>query len=172
MLTAEQKAVREFIRANIDEGRPCYGFCVDLDAPWDWAPICGYDGASYYCLNYHNEIKGPYPWVRLGTPPAPLLEVYGVESRTCESDEKIVRDALLLSLRFNEDPPRGWIEEAARSGLAAFDYWAGFLEARIETNWEERKTFKSMELAAAMRNVGEIEGKAHRCLRDIADSLE
>ena len=127
-LAAQRREARKLIERYIDQGKPCYGFCVDPANP-DYSPICGYDGQGYYysAIGY-AEPTGPIAWENLGTMWIDWVEVYGVERCEPASDEVVVREALRMALRFAEGPAE-WIRPKARSGLAAFAVWADYLES-------------------------------------------
>lgn len=231
-LAAQQQTARELIQRYIDQGNPCYGFCVDPANP-DYSPICGYDeGGYYYAPIGQDEPGGPIAWEKLGTMWIDWVEVYGVELCERASDEVVVRDALTMALRFAEGPGE-WIRPEARSGLAAFAAWPDYLEQgtalplhhewnlqvwldcretavaflaeakvrlgqaegefdaaieqyrivadklrqarelvpRTETTWAERRALTSVEAAELIRNAGEAEAEALRCLPRIIAAL-
>ena len=125
---AKQQEARDLIQRSIDAGNPCYGVCVDPRNP-DYSPICGYDEEGYYYTPIGTcEPSGPVAWDRLGTIAVPMLEVYSVQSCAPAHDGKVVRDALRMALRHAENP-MDWIDDDARSGLAAFELWADALDS-------------------------------------------
>lgn len=126
-LAAQQKKGRDLIQRYIDQGHPCYGFCVDPANP-DYSPIRGYDDQGYYFTHIGTDgPSGPIAWEKLGTMWIDWVEVYGVELCERASDEVVVREALRMALRFAEGPAE-WIRPKAQSGTAAFAAWADYLE--------------------------------------------
>lgn len=91
--------------------------------------MCGYDAEGYYYTHIGTcEARGPVAWGKLGTIALPMLEVYSVELCTPAAEDKVVRDALRMALRHAQDPG-DWIDPDARSGVAAFEFWAEHLDA-------------------------------------------
>ena len=120
-----QRQAWDLVRAAIDRGLPCYGW--ELKAPYgDWWVITGYDDVGYYYDGW--EAGGPLPWNRLGDQFVPLLEVHSVGPHEPAPDDVVVAQALRMALKHAANPPE-WIEPRSRSGPAAYEHWAGFLEA-------------------------------------------
>lgn len=114
----------DFVRANIDRGVPCFGFELKAMYGGYWV-IYGYDDVGYYYSGW--EEGGPLPWQRLGDQFVPVLEVRSVERCDPAPAAKVVVDGLTLALRHAQNPPE-WIGARARSGSAAWAYWAGALQ--------------------------------------------
>jgi hypothetical protein len=127
---AKQREAWDFVRANIDQGVPCFGF--ELKAPYGgyWI-IYGYEdgegeSAGYYYSGW--EEGGPLPWQKLGDQSTPLLEVRSVQRCEAASDVQTVREGLGYALQHAHNPPQ-WIDTQASAGLAGWQYWARALES-------------------------------------------
>ena len=181
-LANQQQQGRELIQRYIDEGKPCYGFCVDPANP-DYSPICGYDEGGYYYTHIGTDTPaGPVPWGELGTMWLDWVEVYGVELCEPASDEVVVSEALRMALRFAEGPA-DWIVPEARSGLAAFAAWADYLERGtallLHHEWSLQVWLDCRETAAlflteAKSRLGKAEGEFDAAIapyRIVADRL-
>lgn len=124
-LREKQREVWDFVRGHTDRGVPCFGFELKAYYGGYWV-ITGYDDVGYYYSGW--EDGGPLPWDRLGTLFIPNLEVRSVELCPPAADPKVVRDGLAFAVKHAQNPPE-WIETQAKSGPAAWAYWAEALEA-------------------------------------------
>jgi hypothetical protein len=115
-----QREAWDFVRGNIDRGVPCFGFELKQFYGGYWV-IYGYDDVGYYYSGW--EEGGPLPWQKLGELFIPVLEVRSVELCEPAPDAKVVHDGLAFALRHAQNPPE-WIDAQARSGSAAWAYWA------------------------------------------------
>jgi hypothetical protein len=94
--------------------------------------IYGYDDgagdepAGYYYSGW--EEGGPLPWRKLGDQFIPVLEVRSVQLCDPASDAQAVAAGLQYALKHARNPPE-WVWEQARSGPAAWAYWAKALES-------------------------------------------
>jgi hypothetical protein len=128
---AKQREAWDFVRARIDKGVPCFGFELKAMYGGYWV-IYGYDDGSgkepagYYYSGW--EEGGPLPWDKLGDQFIPVLEVRAVGLCTPAPAAKAVRDGLAYALRHAENLPE-WIDARAKSGPAAWAYWAQALES-------------------------------------------
>jgi hypothetical protein len=120
-----QREAWEFVRANIDRGVPCFGFELKRFYGGYWV-IYGYDDVGYYYSGW--EEGGPLLWQQLGELFIPVLEVRSVQRCDPASDAKAVKDGLAFAVKHAENPPE-WIQSQARSGPAAWAYWAEALES-------------------------------------------
>jgi hypothetical protein len=83
------------------------------------------DIVGYY---YSGWVEGgPLPWQELGELFVPVLEVRSVQRCPAAPAAKIVKDGLAFALKHAQNPPE-WIDAQARSGPAAWAYWAEALE--------------------------------------------
>jgi hypothetical protein len=121
---AKQRETWDFVRAHIDRGMPCFGFELKAYYGGYWV-IYGYDDVGYYYSGW--EEGGPLPWDKLGDQFIPNLEVRSVQLCPAASAAKAVRDGLAFAIRHSENPS-DWIAPQARSGPAAWTYWAEALE--------------------------------------------
>jgi hypothetical protein len=119
-----QREAWDFVRAAIDHGVPCFGFELKAYYGGFWV-IYGYDDVGYYYSGW--EEGGPLPWEKLGELFVPVLEVHSVQRCPAASPAKTVKDGLAFALRHAQNPPE-WIDPQARSGPAAWAYWAEALE--------------------------------------------
>ena len=120
----EQRRAWDFVRANIDQGVPCFGFELKQFYGGYWV-IYGYDDVGYYYSGW--EEGGPLAWQKLGDLFIPLLEVRSVRLNEPAPASKTVKDGLAYALRHAQNPPE-WIDKGAHSGPAAWAYWAEALE--------------------------------------------
>jgi hypothetical protein len=119
-----QREAWDFVRASIDRGVPCFGFELKAYYGGYWV-IYGYDPVGYYYSGW--EEGGPLPWDKLGELFVPLLDVRSVQLCEPAPDVHAVREGLIFALRHAGNPSR-WIDPQARSGPAAWAYWAKALE--------------------------------------------
>jgi hypothetical protein len=121
----KQRRAWDFVRANIDRGVPCFGFELKAYYGGYWV-IYGYDDVGYYYSGW--EEGGPLPWQKLGDLFVPVLEVRSVQRCTAAPAEKTVKDGLAFALEHARNQSE-WIDPQARSGPAAWAYWAEALES-------------------------------------------
>jgi hypothetical protein len=124
IFTEKQREAWDFVRANIDQGTPCFGFELKKYYGGYWV-IFGYDDVGYYYSGW--EDGGPLLWEKLGDQFIPLLEVRSVQRCEPASVIKVVKDGISFALKHAENPP-DMIDAGAMSGPAAWDYWAYALE--------------------------------------------
>jgi hypothetical protein len=126
-----QRRAWEHVKEAIDEGRPCYGW--ELEVP-EFYVIYGYgegdDGvAGYYYSGPGCEAgKGPKPWQELGDTGIGVLELYSVWPGEAADDATTVKEALNFALEHAESPEK-WIFEHYRTGVEGFDSWIKALQA-------------------------------------------
>jgi len=120
----KQREAWDFVRGNIDRGVPCFGFELKAYYGGYWV-IYGYDEVGYYYSGW--EEGGPLPWDKLGALFIRNLEVRSVQLCPAAPADKAVRDGLAFALKHAQNPPE-WIDPQARSGPAAWAYWAEALE--------------------------------------------
>ena len=121
-----QARAYEFVRQSIDEGRPCYGW--ELEIP-EFYVVYGYDDAAggyFYSGPGCDEGKGPKAWRELGDTGIGIVEIHSVTLGEATDDEKTVKDALTFAVQFAADP-RDRVFEHYASGLKGFDDWISAL---------------------------------------------
>jgi hypothetical protein len=124
--TGLQERAWAHVRKAIDQGRPCYGW--ELEIPEFYA-IYGYDGIGYYYSGPGcDKGKGPKPWQELGNTGIGVLELYSVWPGEAADDTTTVKEALSFALEHAANPEE-WIFEHYRAGLEGFDNWIGALQA-------------------------------------------
>jgi hypothetical protein len=121
----KQREAWDFVRDNIDRGVPCFGFELKKFYGGYWV-IYGYDKIGYYYSGW--EEGGPLPWKELGDLFVPLLEVRSLQLCDPAPDHKVIIDGLTFAQKHAENPSE-WIKSQARSGPAAWAYWAEALES-------------------------------------------
>jgi len=121
----KQREAWDFVRANIDRGVPCFGFELKAYYGGYWV-IYGYDDVGYYYSGW--EEGGPLPWQELGELFVTVLEVRSVQLCPAAPAAKAIKDGLAFALEHARNPPE-WIGAQARSGPAAWAYWAEALES-------------------------------------------
>jgi hypothetical protein len=129
---ALQERAWEHARQAIDQGRPCYGW--ELEIP-EFYVVYGYDdgeddGAAgyYYSGPGCKEGKGPKPWQELGDTGIGALELYSVWPGTSAHDATTVKQALTFAIEIAGNPEE-WIFEDYRAGPEGFDNWIRALQA-------------------------------------------
>lgn len=122
---ARQREAWDFVRANIDEGVPCFGFELKRYYGGYWV-IYGYDKVGYYYSGW--EEGGPLPWQELGELFVPVLEVRSVQLCDAALDAMTVKEGVALALEHAQSPP-GLVDKQAVSGPLAWAYWAVALES-------------------------------------------
>ena len=126
-----QREAWDFVRADIDRGAPCFGFELKAMYGGYWV-ITGYeDGAGDSPAGYYYsgwEEGGPLPWQKLGDQFILVLEVRSVQLCQPASDAQTVSAGLRYALEHAQNPPE-WIDAQAKSGPAAWTYWAEALES-------------------------------------------
>jgi hypothetical protein len=121
----KQREAWDFVRGNIDRGVPCFGFELKKFYGGHWV-IYGYDDVGYYYSGW--EEGGPLPWQELGELFVTVLEVRSVQLCPAAPAAKAIKDGLAFALEHARNPPE-WIGAQARSGPAAWAYWAEALES-------------------------------------------
>jgi hypothetical protein len=115
-----QRGAWEHARQAIDQGRPCYGW--ELEIP-EYYVIYGYDDVGYYFSGPGcDQGKGPKPWQELGDTGIGVVELYSVGPGQAADDATTVVEALSFALEHARSPEE-WIYEHYRAGLEGFDNW-------------------------------------------------
>jgi hypothetical protein len=126
-----QERAWEHARQAIDQGRPCYGW--ELEIP-EFYVVYGYDdgeddgAAGYYysgpgCI----EGKGPKPWQELGDTGIGVLELYSVWPGEFADDATTVKQALTFALEIADNSGE-WSSEDYRAGPEGFENWIRALQ--------------------------------------------
>lgn len=158
-----QKRAWEHAQSAIDQGRPCYGW--ELEIP-EFYVIYGYDPAGYYFSGPGcDEGKGPKSWQELGDTGIGVLELYSVWPGKVADDATTVKQALTFALD-HAATPNAWTFEGYKNGLAGYDNWINALQegkasdmgTRYNTNvWLECRQ-KAVEFLKEAR--GRLAGRA------------
>jgi hypothetical protein len=124
--SGKQKLIWDRVRKSIDDGYPCYGFC--LDSPIRYL-IFGYDSCGYYYRGASaEEGKGPFAWDELGHNNLGLLGMHFVKPISAKiSDQQIIEEAFQFVLEFSQNSPQ-WIYEGYRAGSLGYERWISVLE--------------------------------------------
>ncbi|MCJ7548247.1 MAG: hypothetical protein MUQ30_01010 [Anaerolineae bacterium] len=120
----------EHVRLAIDQGRPCYGW--ELEIP-EFYVVYGYDeagadtagadaGGYYYSGPGCDEGKGPKPWQELADTGIGALELCSVWPGEAADDATTVKQALTFALEHAANS-EAWIFEHYRAGLEGYDNW-------------------------------------------------
>jgi len=122
---ALQERAWEYVCQAIDQGRPCYGW--ELEIP-EFYVVYGYDDVGYYFSGPGcDEGKGPKPWQELGDTGIGVLELYSVWPGEAADDATTVKRALSFALEHAANPEE-WIFEHYRAGLEGYDNWIRALQ--------------------------------------------
>jgi hypothetical protein len=113
-----QKRAFERVQHAIDQGRPCYGW--ELEIP-EFYVIHGYDETGYV-YSGPGAGEGPKPWQELGDTGIGVLEVYSVWPGEFADDVTTVKEALTFVLEI-ADNPDAWTNDPYRAGLEGYDNW-------------------------------------------------
>ena len=120
-----QEQAWEHVRQAIDQGRPCYGW--ELEIP-EFYVIYGYDETGYYYSGPGcEEGKGPKPWREVGDTGIGMLELYSVRPGEAADAAQTVKDALSFALKHAQNP-KEWVFGGYRSGPEGFDNWVRALQ--------------------------------------------
>ena len=120
----------EHVKYEIDQGRPCYGW--ELEIP-EFYVVYGYheagaaSGGYYYSGPGCDEGKGPKPWQDLADTGIGVLELYSVWPGETADDATTVKQALTFALEHAANP-KAWIFEHYRAGLEGYDNWIRALQ--------------------------------------------
>lgn len=115
-----QKRAWEHARQAIDQGRPCYGW--ELEIP-EFYVVYGYDQVGYFFSGPGCDGgKGPKPWQELGDTGIGVLELYSVWPGEAAADARTVKQALTFALE-HAVTPNEWTYEDYKTGLAGYDNW-------------------------------------------------
>jgi hypothetical protein len=170
--SALQKRAWEHARQAIDQGRPCYGW--ELEIP-EFYVVYGYDDGDgdnvagyYYSGPGCDEGKGPKPWQELGDTGIGVLELYSVWPGEVADDATTVKQALTFALEHAANPEE-WIFEHYRAGPAGFDNWIGALQEGVASDMGVRYN-TGVWLECRKNAVGFLE-EAKRRLPGRADEL-
>jgi hypothetical protein len=141
VLREKQREAWDFVRDHIDRGIPCFGFELKAYYGGYWV-IYGYEEETWSPEVRERDIQdartggyyysgweegGPLAWDKLGTLFIPNLEIRSVELCPAAPDVTTVREGLSYALKHAQNPPE-WFEGQAKSGPAAWTYWAEALE--------------------------------------------
>jgi len=125
-LSELQEAAWKMIRESIDEGRPCYGW--ELDIP-EYCVIYGYDESGCYISGPGCDIgKGPISWRVLGTSEIGVVEVRSLWSAEPQSLEKTLTETLSFAVKYARDA-KPWTDPHSAAGLNGYDFWISELES-------------------------------------------
>ena len=123
---AVQERAWEHVVQAIDQGRPCYGW--ELEIP-EFYVVYGYDEVGYhYSGPGCDGGKGPKPWRELGDTGIGVLELYSIAPGQAADDATTVAEALSFALEHAANP-KEWIFEHYRAGLGGYDNWISALRA-------------------------------------------
>lgn len=123
-MDAKRAEAWDFVRRNIDEDVPCYGW--ELEYP-DFYLINGYDDAGYTYVPHEGGAAAHKPWGELGDSEIGMLEVNALRLCDPKPDAIAVREGLRFALHVATNPP-GVIFDKYASGVKAFEVWAEALE--------------------------------------------
>ncbi|MHA2179361.1 MAG: hypothetical protein ACXAAK_13525 [Candidatus Thorarchaeota archaeon] len=116
----EQENAWDFVRKSIDDGKPCYGW--ELEIP-EYYVINGYDDVGYYISGVGcDDGKGPIKWQEIGTSDIGVIEMYSVQKVPSSKPEVVVKEAFEKVLHHATNPAE-WIFDNYSSGILGYDKW-------------------------------------------------
>jgi hypothetical protein len=122
----KQKEAWDMVRGAIDQGYPCYGWCLNIP---DYYVINGYDDVGYYYSGpMSKDFKMPLSWQELGKQEVQVLEAYVVKPGKPADDRTTVREALEFAIEISKSPER-WTFPEFKTGLAGYDNWIRAMES-------------------------------------------
>jgi len=122
----KQKEAWDMVREAIDQGYPCYGWCLNIP---DYYVITGYDDVGYYYSGtMSKDSKMPLPWQELGKQEVKVLEAYVVKPGKRADDHTTVSEALEFALEISKSPEK-WAFPGFKTGLAGYDNWIRAMES-------------------------------------------
>lgn len=122
----KQKEAWDMVREAIDQGYPCYGWCLNIP---DYYVINGYDDVGYYYSGpMSKDFKMPLPWQELGKQEVQVLEAYVVKPGKPADDRTTVKQALEFAFEISKSPEK-WTFPEFKTGLAGYDNWIRAMES-------------------------------------------
>lgn len=128
-----QREVWKATRKAIDEGRPCYGYNLEIG---DYYVVYGHDNVGYYYSGpMCDKGKGPLPWEKYGTggDVPGLLCLGAVKLIQPVDDRKTVRDALRSAVDHARSGSKP--EDDYQRGLGAYSMWIRALKSKKSSAW-------------------------------------
>lgn len=120
-----QVEAQKIIVSALDNGTPSVAWSMSIP---EYYVICGYDDSQYF-FDGPNKGTGVLPFEKLGKTEVPLIHLLTIDTKTPESDAKIVKEALEFALLESANPASmHWHNQGYAGGLAAYDLWAQELE--------------------------------------------
>jgi hypothetical protein len=160
-LPGAQQRAWDLVRASIDEGRPCYGW--ELDIP-EYAVIYGYDERGYYYSGpLAREGRGPVPWQKLGSSEIGVVSVASLKAVEPAEDVVAVTEGLAYALEQARAGNR-WTMPRYCMGPGGYDLWISALEqgralavgvAYNAAVWAECRRFAAAFLKEAHARLGQ-----------------
>jgi len=119
----KQETAWEMTRKAIDEGKPCFGW--ELDIP-EYYVVNGYDSTSYLHSGPCSEEMKPKPYNELSNSEIGVLIMCVLNKCPGQDDITTVKDAFNFTLEFARNPQK-WLPKY-KGGLEGYDLWINALK--------------------------------------------
>lgn len=121
----KQIEAQKIIVGALDNGIPSVVWSMSIP---EYYVIYGYDDSQYF-FDGPNKGAGVLPFEKLGKTEVPLIHLLTIDTKTPESDAKIIKDTLEFAVFESTNPASmHWHDHGYAGGLDAYELWAQELE--------------------------------------------